>query len=245
MKTKGIQDGLLAAIGVSAVLILPLLLAGCFTVRETPHPEIAIPSLPTGGVLRVQLSGFDATVTSYTPVHGYATVTGFGGPCCHGYYHHCYSGLYSTTVTTTEYIPRTVMTTAFRDRATDLLEHAGCILQTSDPQYRVEVRFAGPFLEPGDGWAAAGWMFLTLLTADYGAQTWTAKLKVHDAKTGHLLFEKDFAERDEAVVWGPIPIFSPMGSDRTSHRVMKGRCLTALTDAAVREALVFLGGRLP
>ena len=66
---------------------------------------------------------------------------------------------------------------------------------------------------------------------------------VRDLKSGKLLYAKDLVERDEAVVWGPIPIFSPSGSDRTSEMTMKHICLSALTDKAVAEAVGFLSGR--
>jgi len=143
-------------------------------------------------------------------------------------------------VSTTEYLPQTETTAVYRNRATDGLEHAGCILRAKDPQYRVEVRFEGPYDEPGDGWATFGWTVCTLLTADYGAQDWTAKLRIHDLKTGKLVYEKDHVQRYEAVVWGPIPFFSPLGSDCTSSHVMQDWCLTALTDVAVADALTFL-----
>ena len=131
----------------------------------------------------------------------------------------------------------------FRDRAADALERAGCILKTKDPQYQVEVRFEGPYSEDGDGWASFGWMVCTIFTADYNAVNWNAKLRIHDLASGKLVYAKDFVERDEAVVWGPIPIFSPAGSDRNSNAVMKQICLMALTDKAVAEALSFFSGR--
>ena len=214
-------------------------LAGCFTVREPVCPPVTIPAVPQGRDVRVQLAGYEATVTTYVPTYGYTTVTGFSGGHCHGR-RHCHGGVYSTTVQTTEFVPHTESTPVFRDRAADLLEQAGCLLQTSDPQYRVEVHFEGPFTQDGDGWATAGWMFLTLFTADYGAQEWVAKLRVHDLKTGRLVLSKDLVQRYEAVVWGPLPLLSPMGSDKTSHGVMKSWCLSALTDQTVAEAASFL-----
>ena len=212
-------------------------LAGCWTVREPQAPVVSMAKVP--GDMRVQLAGFDATVTSYVPSYGYATVTGYGASRS-GWYgrRHGYFG--TTTVSTTSYVPKTESVSDYRNRATDAFEHAGCILQTTDPQYRVEVRFEGPYDESGDMWAGAGWMLCTLFTADYGAQNWRAKLKVHDVKTGRLVCERDFEQRYEAVVWGPIPFFSPLGSSATNFSVMKDWCLTVLTDVAVAEALDFL-----
>ena len=211
---------------------------GCWTVRESEMPEVAAVKLPEGKTLKVQIAGFDATVTTYEAAYGYGTVSGFG-PCydCRGYYRGSYG---TTTYSTTEYIPHTESTPIYRDRATDALERAGCVLQAKDPQYRIEVRFDGPFSESGDAWAAAGWLICTIFTADYGAQDWTAKLKIHDLSSGKLIHEKDLTVRDEAVVWGPIPIFSPSCASRTCGSVMKDNCLKALTDLAVAESVTFL-----
>ena len=220
---------------------ISLCLSGCWTFREAAHPEIAVPALPSDKDVRVQLAGFDATVTTYDTAYGYGTMTGFGGMPYYGRRGRYYGGGYGmATCQTTEFIPHREATSVYRNRAADALERAGCILQTKDPQYRVEVRFEGPFSESGDGWATAGWIICTLFTADYGAADWSAKLKIHDMKTGKMIHEKDFTERDEAVVWGPIPIFSPASGSRNSASTMKDICLTALTDRTVAEAVSFL-----
>lgn len=222
--------------------IISLFLAGCWTVRETPPPEVAVGHLPDGKEPKVKVEGFEATVTTYETAYGYGTVSGYGAPVynCRGYSR---GGYGTATYSTTEYIPHTELTPVYRDRATDALERAGCIVQAKDPQYRIEVRFDGPFTESGDAWATAGWLICTIFTADFGAQDWTAKLKVHDLSSGRLIHEKDLMVRDEAVVWGPIPIFSPASASRTSSSVMKDNCLNALTDLAVAEAVSFLGGK--
>ena len=221
---------------------LLLLASGCWTVKETEHPSVAVAAVPSDKDLRVQVAGFDALVTSYDTAYSYSTAMGWSGPWYgrHGWYG---GGFGTTTYATTSYIPRTTNTSVYRDRATDALECAGCNLKTKDPQYQVEVKFEGPFAESGDGWAAFGWMVCTLFTADYGGQTWNAKLRIHDLKSGKLVYAKDFSERDEAVVWGPIPIFSPAGGDRNSPAVMRHLCLTALTDKAIAESVSFLAGR--
>ena len=226
-------------VGCSAVA---LVLAGCWTVRETPPPRAVIAKVPEGKSLTVQVAGFDAIVTTYEAAYAYTTVSGFR-PCYdyHGRYRGSASG--TTTYSTTEYIPHTALTPVYRDRATDALERAGCIVQTKDPRYRIEVRFDGPFAESGDCWATAGWLICTIFTADFGAQNWAAKLKVHDLSSGKLIYEKDLIVRDEAVVWGLIPIFSPASALRTTPRVMKDNCLIALTDLTVAEAVSFLAGK--
>ena len=223
-------------------LIALLVLSGCWTVRETPPPETAIGRLPDGKELKVKVEGFEATVTTYETAYGYGTVSGYGASVynCRGYSR---GGYGTATYSTTEYIPHTESTHIYRNRATDALERAGCIVQAKDPQYRIEVRFDGPFTESGDGWATAGWLVCTIFTADFGAQDWTAKLKIHDLSSGKLIHEKDLMVRDEAVVWGAIPVFSPASASRTSSSVMKDNCLNALTDLAVAEAVTFLAGK--
>ena len=216
-----------------------LVLAGCWTVRETPPPQAVVAKVPEGKNLTVQIAGFDAMVTTYEAAYGYTTVSGFGPYYdCRGRYRGSAYG--TTTYSTTEYIPHTESTPVYRDRATDALERAGCIVQAKDPRYRIEVRFDGPYNDSADYWKAAGWLICTILTADYWTQGWTAKLKIHDLSSGKLIHEKDLMVRDEAVVWGPIPFFSPACASRTSPRVMTGNCLTALTDLAVADALAFL-----
>lgn len=213
--------------------------SGCWTVRHPVTPDVQAVRLPKGKELRVQIAGFDVQVTKYIPAYGYATVTTFGGPYYCGSGRYCAPGLETAMVSSTEYLPQREVTALYRNRATDALERAGCILRSTNPQYRMEVRFEGPTSEKGDGWAAFGWAVCTLLTADYGAQDWTAKLKIHDVKTGKLVYEKDHLQRYETIVWGPIPLFSPLSSDRTSEPVMQDWCLTVLTDVAVADALSF------
>ena len=222
--------------------IISLVLAGCWTVRETPPPRAVVAKVPEGKNLTVQIAGFDATVLTYETAYGYTTVSGYGPYYdCRGRYRGSAYG--TTTYSTTEYIPHTESTPVYRDRATDALERAGCIVQAKDPRYRIEVRFDGPYNDSADYWKAAGWLICTILTADYWTQEWTAKLKIHDLSNGKLIYEKDLMVRDEAVVWGPIPFFSPACASRTSPRVMTGNCLTALTDLAVADALAFLSTR--
>ena len=220
-----------------AYSIISLCLAGCWTVRETDHAVPPISSLPAGKETKVRVSGFESTVMTYDMAYTYGTGNVGGWYDYRGCYRSGFgSGMYSSTT----YIPRVEETKVYQDRATDLLEHAGCIVKAKDPQYGIEVRFDGPFFESGDAWAEVGWLVCTILTADFQAQSWTAKLRIHDLGTGKLLHEKDIVERDEAVVWGPIPLISPSTSPRTSPGTMKEKCLSALTDKAVAEAIAFL-----
>lgn len=212
-----------------------LFLAGCFTVSETEYPQVAVSKLPAGKDIRVQLAGFDASVTTYAAVFGYETVMvrhpGYGWR--HGYY-------YPATVSTTSYVPQVSATKAFIDRATDLLEKGGFVLQTTDPQYRVEVRFDGPYSDNAAIGKAVAWGVLTLLTADYTERSWSARLKIYDVKTGKVIFSNEYEQPYEVLVWGPIPIFSPAGSSKNDSNVMQSWALTALTDRAIADVSSFL-----
>jgi len=212
--------------------------AGCVCFNETEIQPTAVPALPAGKSLAVQVAGFDAFVTTYTSVYGYSTVV--GGDGWYGPYGRWYGGPYATTVATETIVPQASPTSAYRNRATETLEKCGYVLQTNDPQYRLEVTFEGPFVSSGDAWASFAWNILTLLTADYATQAWTAKLKIYHSKTGKLELIRDYEQRYEVSVWGPIPIFSPGACDKTKFAFIQGQCLTALTDRALLDAADFL-----
>ena len=223
----------LAAAGAAA------LLSGCFTVHHSPYPEVRMSSLPEGRRMAVQLAGFEAALTSYTPVYGYETVYRHHA----GYYHHgrYYPGYYGPeTYSTTTYVPQTSPTLAFIERAQEALEGAGFGVNATGAVYRVEVKFAGPVITDGDRTAEALWLLLSGLSADYGAQTWTARLKIYDIASGDLALRADYEQKGSAAVWGPLPILSPAGSDQTDYNTLKCWTLTALTDRAMADATAFL-----
>ena len=224
---------LIAAAAVAAMC------AGCFTLHESEYPQVENASAG-GKDIKVQLAGFEASVTTYATVYGYETVYTHGG-----YYRHRRGGGYwwPTTVATETYIPQTSKTTAFLDRATEILEVAGFNVKCEKPDYRVEVKFSGPAVSDGDRAVMAAWTLLSLLSADYGVQSWGAKMKIYDVATGKLLLMHEYGERYQAVVWGPVPIFSPSGSDKTSENAMQSWCLSALTDKAMADATAFLAAR--
>ena len=222
------------------ILTLSMLaFAGCFTIFESEYPAVEMASAGNADV-KVQLSGFEAAVTTYEVLYGYETSYR---------YHHYYGyrrnyGYWGpSTVMTETYVPQTRATSAYIDRATEILELNGFNPKTDKPEYRIEVKFGGPFVSDGDRAAEAAWTIFSLLTADYGVHTWTAKLKIYDVATGKLLMHYDYSERYSALVWGPIPLFSPAGSDKTSTNSMQNWCLTALTDRAMADATAFLSAK--
>ena len=216
-----------------------LAFAGCFTIFESEYPAVEMASAGNADV-KVQLSGFEAAVTTYEVLYGYETSYR---------YHHYYGyrrnyGYWGpSTVMTETYVPQTRATSAYIDRATEILELNGFNPKTDKPEYRIEVKFGGPFVSDGDRAAEAAWTIFSLLTADYGVHTWTAKLKIYDVATGKLLMHYDYSERYSALVWGPIPLFSPAGSDKPSTNSMQNWCLTALTDRAMADATAFLSAQ--
>lgn len=224
----------------SAVVgLLAAFAAGCFTVSHSDYPEVAFTSAPAGRTLAVALSGFEATVTTYSAVYGYSSGWRYdGGFYRHGRYRP--GGIYPVTYSTTTYVPRTEITSAYVEQAQDALERSGFVVSPRDARFRVEVKFSGPVVTDGDRTAEILWWICTLFTTDYGTQTWSARLKVYDTATNRLVFSHDYVERYKAVVWGPIPLFSPAGSDQTSYNVMQGWTLSALTDRAMADATAYL-----
>ncbi|MBR1920841.1 MAG: hypothetical protein IJ829_02415 [Kiritimatiellae bacterium] len=207
--------------------------AGCFTLYETDYPDVQMSAAADAGV-SVQVAGFEADVTTFVPVYGYQTYYHYGSFGRRGGYWG------PSTVATETYIPQTRATDAYRDRAVELLEASGFDMKNERPDYRVEVKFAGPIVTDGDRAVEAAWTILSALSADYGVQAWTARLKIYDVATGRLVMHHDYRERYQAVVWGPLPLFSPGGSDKTSNNAVQNWCLTALTDRTIADATAFL-----
>ena len=84
------------------------------------------------------------------------------------------------------------------------------------------------------------WVLLSALSANYSAQTWSAKLKIYEVATNKLVFSHDYSQKYSAAVWGPLPILSPAGATATDYNTMQSWCLTALTDRALADATAYL-----
>lgn len=225
----------------ACALALSCGLAGCFTVSHSVYPEVAFTAAPADRAPVVTISGFEATVTTYTAIHGYST----GWHYAPGFYRHGRyrpGGVYPTTYSTTTYLPHTEITTAYAERAQDAFESAGYVVSPTGAQYRVEVKFSGPAVSDGDRTKEVLWLLCTVFTTDYGTQTWSARMKIYETATNRLVFSHDYVEKYEALVWGPIPIFSPAGSDQTDYGTMQNWSLSALTDRVVADATAFLAG---
>ncbi len=214
-------------------------LSGCFTLKETPYPQTAAISVPEGKNLSVQLRGFKALMTEYASLYGYDTVWVAGRP----YGRHGWRPGYYQTVMSTTYVPQVMETDVFAMRAKTLAESSGFITMAERPDYIVETTFSGPFVGSDESSVRALWLVLSLFSADYMTQTWSAKLKIYDNSTGKLVFHRDYSQRYEVAVWGPIPFFSPAGSSKNTFNAIQSWCLTALTDKVMSEAAAFLAPR--
>ncbi len=211
------------------------LVSGCFTIYESDFPKVEFSRASTEQNACVQLSGFEATETTYLPIYGYETVWRPYRGRRRGYY-----GMSAEMYSTTTYIPQTKQTTAFVDRARVRLEDAGFLVGVTNAAYRIDVRFAGPMVSGGDQTTRVLLWIGSLLTTDFKAQTWTAALRVYDVKTGRVVMRADYDERNVVTVFGLIPIFGPAGAEATSDRLFQDRCLSALTDRAIADATAFI-----
>ena len=226
------------------VMLAPvLLLAGCFTVRQTEMPVSQMARAPEGRDVKVALSGFAALLTEYIPVYGYETVyVDHGWHGRRGRRGGWYGGHFETATSET-LIPQTRANEAFRLRAQSILEENGFLLRAAPTDYTVDVTFAGPFVSSSETAAEWAWMLCSILTTEYSVQTWTAKLKVYDNKTGRVIFHEDYSQTYEDLVFSPLFFIGLSGYTENTYNYMQNWCLTALTDRAMSSATAFLAQR--
>ncbi len=217
-----------------------LLLAGCFTLKQTEMPQVQMARAPEGRDVKVAVAGFAATVTDYIPVFGTQTVYVDHGPYVGRHGGRVWGGGHYETVTSETLVPQTRASEAFLRRAQTLLEDAGYLVRAPQPDYTVEVTFGGPFVRDDERAVEWAWMLLSVFSAEYATQTWTAKLRVYDAKTGRVLFTRDDVQKYEHCVWSPLFFVGLSGCTENTFNFMQGWCLTALTDRAVAAATAFL-----
>jgi len=224
--------------------LVPLaLLAGCFTLSQTEMPTVETTRAPQGRETKVSVTGFAATITEYIPIYGYETVYVDHGPYHRGRHgRHVWGGHYET-MTTETLVPHAQASETFLRRAQVTLEDAGYLVRAPRPDYTVDVAFAGPFVRDGERAVEFAWQFLSLLSAEYVTQTWTAKLRIYDAKTGRVLFTKDFSQKYEDCEWSPLFFIGLAGCTENTFNYIQSWCLTALTDQAVADATAFLAKR--
>ena len=221
--------------------VLPLLLlAGCFTLKQTEQPSFSLARAPEGRDVKVAVAGFAATVTDYVPVFGTQTVYVDRGPYVGRRGGRIWGGGRYETVTSETLVPQTRASDAYLRRAQTRLEDAGFLVRAPQPDYTVEVAFEGPFVRDDERAVACAWMFLSVLSAEYATQTWTATLRVYDAKTGRVLFAREGEQKYEHCVWSPLFFVGLSGCTENTFNFMQNWCLAALTDRMVAEAAAFL-----
>lgn len=212
-------------------LAAAIALAGCFTVCETEYKQV--PMTRYNGPASVAVRGFEATLLEYITLYGVETyyVPGHYGR------RHWRPGHYRS-VQTTSTVPRQYVTERFADQAKDRLEESGFMISANPADYIVDVRFTGPV--DGSAGVRALWWVFSLLTCDSAEQTWSAKLKIYDNKTGKLLFTNVYYETYSATCFSPVPLFGPAAYERTGSNYMQCWCLHALTDRVTAEAGAFI-----
>ena len=224
-----------------AAFLLPCaLLAGCFTLKQTPMPQVEMSRAPQGADVKVAVSGFAATITDYIPVYGHQTVYVDHGPYYgrHGFRY--WGGGHYETVTSSTMVPQVRASDAFVTRAQNLLEDAGFLVRAPQPDYTLDVTFEGPFVRDDERAVEFAWLLCSVLSAEYSTQTWTAKLRIYDAKTGRVAFTRAYAQKYEDCAWSPLFFVGLAGRTENSFNFMQSWCLTALTDRTVSDATAFL-----
>lgn len=212
-------------------------LSGCWTFNETPYPDVTVPQATSTNLITV--IGFEAVVVEHQAIHSYRPIY------IPGHYgrHHYHPGYYDYAPNV-DYIAQYRPTDAYLHRAKDILEKAGFRLGVEIlADYVVEVDFEGPYPSQEDTMTKLAWNVGTLFFCDYGADKWTAKLRIRNAKTGELVHHNDFTEIYEAKAFGLIPIFSASSCEKITSTAMQSRCLSALTDRAIADAAAFLSRR--
>ncbi len=223
-------------------LLAPLaLLTGCFTLHRTPVPEVQLSRAPEGRDVKVSVAGFAATVTTYIPIYSHQTVYVDHGPYYYGpRARHGWIGGHYETMTAETRVPQVQATDAYLRRAQSLMEDAGFLLRAPEADYTVEVTFDGPFVRSDERAVEFAWMFLSVLSAEYVTQTWTAKLRIHDAKSGRVVLSQDYAQKFEDCVWSPLLFIGLAGYEENSPNYVQNWCLGVLTDRAVADATAYL-----
>lgn len=220
---------------------LPLLaLSGCFTLKQTEMPQVQMTHAPQGRDVKIAVAGFAATITDYIPVYGYQTMYVDHGPHPGPHGRHWYGGGHYETVSTETVVPQAHATDVFVRRALTHLEDAGFLARAPQPDYTVEVTFGGPFVTGDERAVELAWMFCSIFSAEYATQTWTAKLRIYDAKGGRVLLSRDYSQKYEDCEWSPLFFIGLAGCTENTFNFMQSWCLTALTDRTIADASAFL-----
>ena len=215
-----------------------VVLSGCWTVSETEYPQGAIRKLPQGKTMKVSVIGFKTGLYEYTPTPGHEAMLTNLDDCVDGPYAkanvvtNTYAGLLS--------VPANRMIA----RAEIGLERKGYTIVKVNPQYVVEVNFAGPFPRDYTVLKQVGLAICTLFTMEKETAKWTARLNVYDRATNKVVFTRDYTQEYEVSVWGPIPVASPACEPKITEHAANNWAVTALSDRAIDDASDFLFGKV-
>lgn len=214
--------------------LLLIACSGCWTLSETERPTAL--ATPAGESTKpVLLVGFKTTNYAYSIYHGYR------GVYVQGYHtrHHCEYGHYEY-VPSVEYVPVVTESDAFLHYVTDLFERAGYTIGQESAARQIEVTFDGPHTSSADDWEAVAWNLLTLFICDHRSTAWSAQLRIRDAKSGKLLYSRDYLQPHDVTTMGLIPLFGASSHEHLSSSYAQSWCLTTLTEQIVRDATEYL-----
>jgi hypothetical protein len=205
-------------------------LCGCFTVAETPRPASGVARV--GKDVSLAVRGFEATVSELVPVYGYETY--YVPPRCG---RRSFRPGYYETVPSTTYVAERRPTSYYLDLATDRMEEAGLVVAAELPDYVMDVRFSGPLrdAERNVSWRIVQWL-LTAFLIDRDAVTYAARVKIHDNRTGRLVFSRELTQTYDVSMVSLVPLFGPLFYERTGAAYMESWCLRGLTERAAAEA---------
>ena len=226
---------------IGLMLLLPLAVAGCFTLSQSEYPKVEMTAV-TGGV-KLLMEGFQASVIDYTPIYSTSTYVA-ADPYWHGPYRRPRrGGMYWGSYTTETYVPTMRNTDVFLQRAISNLEKAGCVLRATPATYTVVGSFAGPFTDEMASLKSLGVFLGSVLSARFEMLSYTAEVKVYETASGKLVFSRTYTQDYYASGWSPIPIFGIMDFEKVDSAYMKSWCLTALTDRITADVSAWLAGK--
>jgi len=210
-----------------------LLLAGCWTISETEYPSA---SVTQGKGIHVKLTNYRTGVYDYVTVEGHESMSTNETDVL-------LVGQDRATQTDISWMMQYSAAGRLVSRSVAELKRKGYVIDIKKPQYILEVSFKGPSFPDYDVLRQLCYAVCTLFTAENMVVIWTSKLKVRDGATNEVLYEKDFEQKYDVTVWGPIPVASPACCSKISYDGANSWALTALTDQVVAEATAFIASR--
>lgn len=224
------------------LVLAPLLLAGCFTISETEYP--AVQSSLVEKDVKLQLQGFTAKVLTYTTSYSYTTSMVMmpappprrHGRSGHHYDHYTMEPVVSRTETL---IPTMETTDVYLRRAQDILEKAGCNIRATPADYTVSLEFGGPFEPDGSVLKTACVQLGSLLFATWNSVSYTAAVRIHDVKTGKLVFSQDYSQNYTVSGWSPLWVLGMAEFNKDTYNHMQAWCESALIDRSMCDVTSF------